>query len=125
VTIVTALAIAVLFGSGVHLMVKHDALKLAAGTLLVSNAAILFLMSATFDAREAALLPVDNEQAVADPLVQALALTAVIIGFGITVLLLRLALAVERTHDTIGTDDLVQAEVADDEIESGSAEDRR
>lgn len=118
----TALVVAVLFGAGVHLMVKHDVVKLAAGTLLVSNSAILFLMSATFDAREAAILPVDNAQAAADPVAQALSLTAVVIGFGMTVLLLRLALAVERTHDTLGTDDLVAAEISDEAREHETSE---
>ena len=43
---------------------------------------------------------------VADPVVQALSLTSIVIAFGATVLLLRIGLAVERTHATIELEDL-------------------
>ena len=49
-----------------------------------------------------------------DPLAQALALTAVVIGFATTVLLLRVMLAVARTHQTIDLEDLVAAECAEE-----------
>lgn len=109
-----AIAFGALFGAGVHLMVRRDALKLIGGMVLIGNAAVLFLVSAGFGSRETPLLPVDDPKLVADPLVQALALTALVINFATTVLLLRVALAVERTHDTLDMEDLVQAEVAEE-----------
>ena len=111
-TLLTAIVFGVLFGAGIHLMVRRDALKLVGGTVLVGNAATLLLMAGAFDGREAPLLPVDDPSQVADPLVQALALTALVIGFGTTVLLLRVALAVERTHGTLDMEDLVRAEMS-------------
>ncbi len=56
----------------------------------------------------------------ADPLVQALALTAVVINFAVTVLLLRVAISVERTHDAIDMDELGQAEARDDAREDAA-----
>lgn len=106
----TALVVAIMFGAGVQLMLRRDVVKLAAGTLLVSNAAVLLLVSAGFGERELPMLPVVQVENVADPLVQAMALTAVVIGFGSTVVLLRVAVAVERTHDTIDLDRLAEEE---------------
>ena len=112
--IIIALAVAVIFGAGVRLMVRSDAIRLAAGTVLITNAAVLLLVSAGFGANEAPLLPYENAEDLADPLVQALALTAVVISFGATVLLLRVTLALQQTHDTIQMSEIVKAEVADD-----------
>jgi len=111
-SLLVALGFAVIFGAGAHLMVRQDAFKLTAGTVLLTNAAVLLLVSAGFGARRAPIGQIDDPTSVADPLVQALALTAVVISFGTTVLLLRLAVAVERSHDTIEFEDLVIAERA-------------
>jgi multicomponent Na+:H+ antiporter subunit C len=114
VTLLTAIVFGVLFGAGVHLMLRRDALKLIGGMVLIGNAAVLLLVSGGFAGTEAPILPVRDPQLVADPLLQALALTALVINFGTTVLLLRVALAVERTHGTLDMEDLVRAEVAED-----------
>lgn len=119
-SLITAIAFGALFGTGVHLMVRRDALKLVGGMVLIGNAAVLFLVSAGFGGSEVPILPVGEPERVADPLVQALALTALVINFATAVLLLRVALAVERTHDTLDMEDLVQAEVSEEpERESG------
>lgn len=116
-TLLTAIVFGVLFGTGIHLMVRRDALKLVGGTVLITNAAAFFLVAAGFGAKEVPILPVDDPSGVADPLVQALALTALVISFGTTVLLLRVALAVERTHTTLDMEDLVAAEITEEEEE--------
>ena len=121
-TLLIAIAFGVLVGGGLHLMLKGDAFKLAAGTLLLTNSAILLLVATGRGGNEAPLLPVDDPRHVADPLVQALALTAAVIGFGTTVLLLRVALAVERSHGSLLVHDLVAAEVAHGEDEGSPAE---
>jgi multicomponent Na+:H+ antiporter subunit C len=115
VNLLVAIVVAVLFASGANLMVRRDVVKLAAGTLLMSNAALLLLVSFGAGATESPLLPVEDPENVADPLAQALALTAVVIGVGTTVLLLRVSMAVERSHDTIEMADLVEAEESEDE----------
>ena len=115
--LVVAVVFAVLVGAGAHLMTRNDLIKLVAGTLLLTNAAVLLLVSAGFGEDVAPILPVDDLRSVADPLVQALALTAVAIGFGTTVILLRIALAVERSHDTIDVEALVEAELEEGDDE--------
>ena len=116
--LVTALTIGILFGCGVHLMARGDAIKLTAGTLLISNAAILLLVSVALGARRAPLLPIEPTDRVADPLVQAIAITAVVIGLGTTILLLRIAHALEESHETVQMDDLIRAETAEDADEN-------
>lgn len=127
--LLVSLVFGVLFGVGIHLMVRRDALRLVGGTVLITNAAVLLLMAATLKGREAPILPVSEPTAAADPLVQALALTALVISFGTTVLLLRVALAVERTHGTLDMEDLVAAEIEDepddDEDDDASPEEGR
>lgn len=109
--LLTGLAVGVLFGAGIDLMVRRDVVKLVAGSLLISNSAILLLVSAGFGAPEPPLLPAGPPGRVADPVAQALALTAIVIGFGTTVLLLRIGVAVERSHRTVDLEELGRAEL--------------
>lgn len=118
--LVIAFAVAALTGGGIFLMLRHDIVKLVAGTLMLSNAVVLFLVAATFETHVAPIEPMEPGPDVADPLVQALALTAVVITFAVTVLLLAIALAVERSHDTIDMDEIVSAEVGGDDAEETS-----
>jgi len=111
VTLLIALTIAIVAGAGVYLMMRHDIVKLVAGTLLLSNAALLLVMAGTLHTRAAPIAPIEPGELVADPVLSALALTAVVITFGVTVLFLAIVLAVERSHDTIDMDALASAEV--------------
>lgn len=120
--LLTALVVGVLFGSGVYLMTREDVSRLVAGTVLLTNSAILLLVSAGFRTRVLAPQAEDLSM-LADPLVQALALTAVVINFGTTVLLLCVMVAVESTHDTLSTEDLVRSEVGEERaVESADDE---
>ncbi len=110
-TLLIALTIAIVAGAGVYLMMRHDIVKLVAGTLLLSNAALLLVMAGTLHTRAAPIAPIEPGELVADPVLSALALTAVVITFGVTVLFLAIVLAVERSHDTIDMDALASAEV--------------
>lgn len=112
--LVVAVAVAVLFGAGVQLMTCKDLTKLVGGTLLVTNAAILLLVSAGFLTRVEPPPGAEGAGLLADPLVQALALTAVVINFATTVLLLRVMAAVESTHEALTTDDLAAGELRDE-----------
>lgn len=118
--VVIALAAGVLTGAAVFLMLRHDIVKMIAGTLMLSNSAVLLLMAGTFDARAAPIHPLRPGAGAADPVLASLALTAVVITFGVTVLLLAIALAVERSHDTIDMDELTKAEVEDDPDAEGT-----
>ena len=118
-TVLIALVVALLFAAGVELMARRDAIVLSAGTLLVSNSVVLLLVLAGWRSAKAPILPVAGASPVADPLVQALALTAIVIGFGTSVLVLRIVLALERTHDSIDLEEITrEAETPEDEAGS-------
>lgn len=122
--LVAALAFGLVLGAGVHLLVRRDLVRLAAGTVLLTNAAVLLLVSAGFGARQTPLLPLDDPGAAADPVVQALAITAIVIAFGVTVLLLRVATALHETHRTLDLKEIQKAEGAEEErMEAGEGTD--
>lgn len=105
-----AAVIGVLFGSGVLLMLKGDLFRVVAGLVLVSNAANLTLMASGLTRGQAPILPFQGGEPVADPLVQAMTLTALVIGFAVTAVLLALSLGVYRSGRSVDLDDLSQQE---------------
>lgn len=94
----TAVLVAVLFGCGVYLCLSRRLLRVLFGFLLVSNAANLVLIGVSGDPtnKVAALVGADGKSPAngADPLPQALILTAIVIGFAVasylTVLIYRI-----------------------------------
>ena len=95
-----ALGVAILFGAGIRLMLGRDLVRIAAGTLLISNAANLFLMSAgTAEGLSAA----QDQPTNSDPLVQTLVLTSLVITFGFTALLFSILQAIFRAWKTLDT----------------------
>lgn len=96
-----ALVIAVLFGIGASLMLKRDLIRVVVGVNLISNAINLFIIAAGLSRGRAPIYPIETGEVVSDPLVQALALTATVINFGITALLLSLLYAIYRTHQSL------------------------
>ena len=109
-TLLLSLVTAVLFGAGAFLMLKPDLFRVVAGMVLISNAANLTLMASGLTRGPAPLHPLDEER-VADPLVQAMTLTAIVIGFGTVALLLALVYRIYTSHSTVDLDELTQAEV--------------
>lgn len=104
-----SLAVAVLFGTGAFLLLKPDLFRVAVGLLLVSNAASLTLAATGIARGVPPILPLGGERA-SDPLVQAMTLTALVIGFAVTAVLLALAYRVYATHRSVDLDDLSRAE---------------
>jgi multicomponent Na+:H+ antiporter subunit C len=117
-TLFLALAVAILVGSGSYLLLKHDLIRVVVGLLLISNGANLFIMVSALERGAAPIYPLPDDGQVSDPLVQAMTLTAIVITFGVTALLLSLIYRVYIAHDTIDTDTLAEAE----EVEELSAE---
>lgn len=117
-TLLVSIAVAVLLGAGSYLLLKHDLIRVVVGVLLISNGANLFIMMAGLRRGAAPVLPVPEGVDIADPLVQALTLTAIVITFGVTALLLSLIYRVYLAHATLDTDTLAEAE----EVEEQSAE---
>jgi multicomponent Na+:H+ antiporter subunit C len=121
-TLFVSFAIAILFGSGAYLLLKHDLIRLVVGTLLISNSANLFIMTAGLSRGAAPIYPLPATGSVSDPLVQAMTLTAIVITFGVTALLLTLIYRVYTAHATLDTDVLAEAEEHEEltaEIDAG------
>jgi multicomponent Na+:H+ antiporter subunit C len=122
-TLVFAIAVGLLIGSGSYLLLKHDLVRVVIGVLLVSNGANLFIMLAGLDRGAAPIYPLPESGEVADPLVQAMTLTAIVITFGVTALLLSLIYRVYIAHSTLDTDTLAAAEEREEltaELEAGA-----
>lgn len=105
-----AVVIAILFGTGVYLILKEDLTRMAVGLNLASSAVILFLVAAGLLRGRAPIYPIAEDVTVSDPLVQALALTAVVISFAIQTLVLTLIFSVYMTHRSLDQEELRQVE---------------
>jgi len=103
--IVIALAIGVLAGSGVWLLLRPRTFQVIVGLSLISYAVNLFIFSMgrlsvdKVPVIEAGIVPDPTQMA--DPLPQALVLTAIVIGFAMTALYLVVLLA---SRGLTGTD---------------------
>lgn len=117
-TLVMALAAAIMFGVGARLLLRRDLLRVVLGVTVISQAATLTLMASALRFGDAPILPVPA-QAMSDPLSQAMALTAIVIGFASAALLLVLVLRVATAFRSRELD-----EVAEEEAERDAQLDR-
>ena len=113
-TVYSALVVAVVFGSGTFLLLQRDLTRVVVGIILVSNSAVLFIISAGLTRGVAPILPLEDAGA-SDPLVQAMALTALIIGFGVAALLLAMVYRLYTTHETVDLEEIAEAEMREAE----------
>ena len=105
--VLLAVAAGVLYAAGVYLMLRRRLAQLIIGIGLLSNGTNLLIFTAGGLTRaRPPVVPDGAEQLVppyADPVPQALVLTAIVIGFGLLAFLLVLA---HRVHATFGSDDV-------------------
>lgn len=115
-----ALVVAVLFGTGATLLLKPDLFRVVVGVVLIANAASLTVIASALSRGQAPIYPLVAGQPVSDPLTQAMTLTALIIGFAVTALLLAIVYRVYTTHRSVDLDDLARSErTAEEELERG------
>ena len=102
-----ALASGVLYAAGIYLMLRRRLAQLIIGIGLLSNGTNLLIFTAGGLTRgRPPVVPGCAQSLVepyADPVPQALVLTAIVIGFGLLAFSLVLA---HRVHETVGTDDI-------------------
>lgn len=110
-----SIVVALMFGSGAYLMLQRDLIRVITGMILIGNAANLFIMAAGLRRGDAPVLPADGPMS--DPLVQAMTLTAVVIGFGVAALGLSLVYRVYDSHLSLDLQRLSEAENAQSEID--------
>jgi multicomponent Na+:H+ antiporter subunit C len=107
VEVLLALASGVLYAAGIYLMLGRRLAQLIIGIGLLSNGTNLLIFSAGGLTRARPPVVDDGATALvapyADPVPQALVLTAIVIGFGLLAFTLVLA---HRVHSTVGTDDV-------------------
>lgn len=121
-TLVFSMAIAGLFAVGAYLMLKRDLIRLIAGMIMVGNAANLFIMASAIRRGEAPILAGSNNE-MADPLVQAMVLTAIVISFATAALALVIVYRVYTSHYSVDLTELSAAEEEQSEREEPSSED--
>ena len=94
-------AIGILVACGIYLMLRARTMDVVIGLTLLSYAVNLFLFASGRLVSNAAALISTDAAAYADPLPQALVLTAIVIGFGMTAFLVALAI---RAYGDLGSD---------------------
>lgn len=111
---ILAFVIGALFAAAVYLMLRRSIVKLIIGLSLMGQAVNLLIFTAGGLTRarppivpEGAEVPVAGS---ADPVPQALILTAIVISFGV---LAFTAVLVKRVYQTVGTDDLDEMRATD------------
>jgi len=131
--IATALTISILFGMGIYMILKRDIIKIAIGFNLISHSINLMIVTSGVltgtlvpiltdamnessgfifmdDYTNAALAPIITDAAkdsvFTDPLTQALVLTAIVISFATTAVLLTLAYRINEEYGTTDVDEL-------------------
>lgn len=118
-TVTLALTAALLFGVGTYLILQHTLSRILIGLALLSHGANALLMASGRRGTPPLIGSGDPAQ-FADPLAQAFALTAIVITFGVSSLLLALAY---RSWMLTGTDE-VEDDVSDRAIARGGHADK-
>jgi multicomponent Na+:H+ antiporter subunit C len=111
--IILAIVVGVLYTAGVYLMLRRSILKFIIGLIFMSNATnlLVFLSAGLVPGSPVFVKPGgQGSEIMADPLPQALVLTAIVIGLGIVVFTLALKY---KFFELTGTDDLDQLKKTD------------
>jgi multicomponent Na+:H+ antiporter subunit C len=106
-TLLFAIAIGALYAVGLYLVMRRSAVKLVLGLAVLGHAANLLIFTVGRLSRAGAPIIAQGADRLvpphADPVPQALILTAIVIGFGVQAFALVL---IKRAHQETGTDDL-------------------
>jgi multicomponent Na+:H+ antiporter subunit C len=107
-----AAAAALLFGIGTYLVLQHTLSRILIGIALITHGANILLMGAGRRGSPP-IIGTGDPEGFSDPLPQALALTAIVISFGVSALLLALAYrSWLLTHDDEVEDDVADRAIA-------------
>ena len=95
-----------LFAAGIYTILRRSIVRIAIGLVLLGHAANLLIFTAARLTRYAApIVPAEAPavaEGAADPLPQAMILTAIVISFGVLVFALVL---IQRVYQVVGSDD--------------------
>jgi multicomponent Na+:H+ antiporter subunit C len=112
--IILSILVGILYAAGVYMLLRRSLVKLILGIIFLSNATnLLIFMAAGLTEGKPAFVAKESAKAaeeMADPLPQALVLTAIVIGFGIVAFTLVLKY---KYYKQTGTYDLDQVKQTD------------
>ena len=128
-TVLLAFAAAMLFATGTYLLLQRRLSRIIIGIGLVGHGANILLITSGGTAGVAPLIGLGDAEEFSDPLPQALALTSIVITFGVTAFLFALGYRSWRiTHDDVVEDDVEDRFVArhrrDVELDEGEKAER-
>jgi len=105
--IILAILVGILYAAGLYMVMRRSIIKLIIGLVLLGHAANLLIFLSGGLIRAIPPIVPEGEIVppipVADPLPQAMILTAIVIGFGVVAFTVVL---IHRTYQTIGSDDI-------------------
>lgn len=123
-TIVLALLVGLLFAASVYLMLSRTLVRYLFGLVLMGNAANLLIFAVGgLSLGEPAIIPsglAAPNEAIANPLPQALILTAIVISFGLLAFAMVLAYRANEALGTTVTDRMRVAEPIDEHARSAA-----
>jgi multicomponent Na+:H+ antiporter subunit C len=124
---VYAVLAASLFGCAVYMILSRNVVRLLLGLSMLATAVnLMVFLAGRLRSVQPPLIPegADRLRDSADPLPQALILTAIVIGFALTVVLAALSLRAYRGHNSITTDAIRSAERLGDPFANDGNDDR-
>lgn len=105
--VVLAITVGGLYAAGLYMIMRRSIVKVIVGLALLSHAANLLIFTSGRLTRDGPPIipdtPVPTTPPIADPLPQAVILTAIVISFGVLAFTMVL---VRRAYEAVGTDDL-------------------
>lgn len=112
--LILAAAASVIFSAGVYLLLSRHLLSTVFGVVLISAAAnLVILLAGRLGATSPPLIADGLDQlpaGAANPLPQALILTAIVIGFALIALLVAIVFRTWQTHRTLDSREITDAE---------------
>ena len=125
-SVLLALAAAFLFASGTFLLMQRRLSRILIGVGLVGHGSNILLLTSGGGRGIAPVIGTADPSEFADPLPQALALTSIVITFGVTAFLLALGYRSWRiTHDDVVEDDIEDRYIARREQVDRTVEEQR
>jgi multicomponent Na+:H+ antiporter subunit C len=114
--ILLAIITGILYAAGIYMMLRRSIVKLIIGIVLLGNGVnLLIFLLGRITKGKPPIIPEDAkvfQDIYADPVPQALILTAIVISFGLQAFAIIL---VKRTYKVLGTDDLDQLNTTDED----------
>ena len=127
-SVLLAFTAALLFGLGTWLLLQRRLTRIVVGLGLVGHGTNILLLTSGGGGGLPPVIGTGDKTEFADPLPQALALTAIVITFGVTAFLLAMAYrSWQLTHDDVVADDLedrmIERRRGNDELDDAEAAD--